>query len=223
MLSLTSVSKLFGGISKEEAAVIEKTLREKHLPEGSVIFSEGDPSDSIYIIKNGLIKLVSFSEKGEETILRILKRGSMFGELLLAEKRRCLTAEAISDVDLLVISREEFLHILESIPAVRMNFIEMLSKRLLKMAREIANFGHTWSYQRLGIVLLELVEEHGVETPEGLMIPFPLTHEDLANFIGSTRETVTHQIKRLRRRGLLRRMGRHIIINKTLLDKFVHS
>lgn len=223
MLPLNEVSMLFRGLSRDEEGSIRPFLRDRHYTKGSVIFSACDESDSVFIIHNGLVKLISYSEKGEEMILKILKRGAMFGELVLAGGVRCFTAVAISDVHVIVLSREDFLHLLESSNRVCMNFIEILSRRVLKMGKEIADFGHSWSYQRLGIVLLELIEEHGVDTPEGSMIPFPLTHEDLANLIGSTRETVTHQIKRLRRRGLLRRIGKNLVVNRALLNDYLQS
>lgn len=222
-LSLMEDSRLFRGLSEGEAEQVFKYLSRRFYPKGAIIFAESDPSDSVFILTSGLIKLISISERGEETILRILKQGSMFGELLLADNVRCFTAVAITDVESMVISRDDFLRLLELNTTFCMNFIKILSRRVLRMGKEVADFGHTWSYQRLGIILLGLIDEHGVETPDGFMIPFPLTHEDLANLIGSTRETVTHQIKRLRRRGLLRRIGKHFVVDRVLLDKYIHS
>jgi CRP/FNR family transcriptional regulator, cyclic AMP receptor protein len=113
--------------------------------------------------------------------------------------------------------------LLASIPTVSKNFIRLLSKRLAKVEKEFGDFGHTWSYDRLSKILLQLCEEHGRETPGGTLIPLRLTHEDLANLIGTTRETVTNQMIRFRRMGLVKNQDRFLVVNKTRLKEFGHS
>ena len=121
-----------------------------------------------------------------------------------------------------IIPRKSFEEILVSFPTVARNFIRLLSRRLVKVEREFAGFGHTWSYQRLGIVLLQLAKEHGIQRAGGTMIPLRLTHEDLAKLIGTTRETVTTQISKFKRLGLLKRDGQHFIVNTHLLTRFLY-
>ena len=91
------------------------------------------------------------------------------------------------------------------------------------MEKVIGDFGHTWSYNRLSKVLLRLCEEHGQETPKGTLIRLHLTHEDLANLIGTTRETVTTQMIRFRRMGLVTLQDRFLVVNKHRLGEFVRS
>ncbi len=85
------------------------------------------------------------------------------------------------------------LHLLSTVHAFSMDFIRLLSRRLAKVEMEFAGFGHTWSYHRLAKVLLNLGAEHGVKTPRGTALILRITHEELANLIGTTRETVTTQ------------------------------
>lgn len=223
MPSQTTESELFRGISKDEAVIIEQFMRERRFPKGSQIFCEGTHSDCIYILNSGLVKLISLSEKGEETILHILKEGSTFGELLFASDTRIVTALASMDVTVTAILRKDFFKILKMIPTVCQNFIKILSKRLMKIEREFAHFGHTWSYHRLAMVLLEICDEHGIQTRDGTVIPFPLTHEELANLIGTTRETVTHQLKRFKGMGFLRNKGRKLVIKRSILEGYLKS
>ena len=116
---------------------------------------------------------------------------------------RAFTAVAGTDALVTVLSKGSLVELLASIPTVSKNFIRLLSKRLAKVEKEFGDFGHTWSYDRLSKILLQLCEEHGKETPKGTVIPLRLTHEDLANLIGTTRETVTTQMIRFRRMGLV--------------------
>lgn len=169
------------------------------------------------------MKLVSHSEKGMETILHILKPDEIFGELLFSEEKRVFSAVAIEDALVTAISRDRFLELLTAVPTLALNFIKLLSKRLAKVEKGLAESSHTWSYHRLAKVLLKLAEDHGVEKPVGTLIPIRLTHEDLANLIGTTRETVTTQLSKFERMGLLNRQERHLIVSRPGLTEFIHS
>ena len=219
---LTAV-ELFQGISEAEAQKISALSSERRYPQGATIFSEGDPSDTAYILREGLVKLISLSEKGTETILHILKPDEIFGELFLAEEKRPFTAIALQDVIVTVVPRESFLVLLSSVPTVGLNFARLLSRRLVKVGKALAEFSHTWSYHRLAKVLLGLAEKHGEEVPTGTLIKLRLTHEDLANMIGTTRETVTTQLNKFERMGLLDRQDRHLIVSRPRLTEFIHS
>jgi CRP/FNR family transcriptional regulator len=201
---------------------IARLCVERRYPQGATIFSEGDPSNALFIVAEGLVELVAVSKKGTEIILYILKPDQIFGELLFSEERRAFNAVASTDVLVTIIPRKSFEEILSSFPTVARNFIRLLSRRLVRVEQEFAGFGHTWSYQRLGRVLLRLGKEHGIQTPGGTMIPLRLTHEDLAKLIGTTRETVTTQITKFKRLGLLKRDGPHFIVNTHLLVRFLY-
>ncbi len=214
---------LFRGISRREALKISSLCTEKWFPRGARIFTEGDATDSLYILKEGLVKLIFLSEKGRETILHILKRDEVFGELLLSEEKRPFTAIAIEDALVMVISRESFVKVVAAVPTVALNFIRVLSKRLARVQTGLADFSHTWSYHRLARVLLQLSEKYGEEVPSGTRINLRLTHEDLANLIGTSRETVTTQVNKFRRLGLLKREARHMVVTKSGLMEFMRS
>ncbi|HJX14406.1 MAG TPA: Crp/Fnr family transcriptional regulator [Candidatus Deferrimicrobiaceae bacterium] len=222
-LAYHTAAELFQGISESEAQKVARLCAERRYRKGATIFSKDDSADSLYIVKDGRVRLLSLSDKGTETILHILTQGAIFGELLLSEEKRALTAVAGTDVLVTVIPKGSLVELLSSIPTVSKNFIRLLSKRLAKVEKEFADSGHTWSYHRLSKVLLRLCEEHGQETRKGTVIPLRLTHEDLANLIGTTRETVTTQLNRFRRKGLIEREGRFLLVNRQRLSDFLQS
>ena len=222
-LSVTTAVDLFQGISEAESQRVARLCAERKYRKGARIFSKGDPSDALFIVKTGRVRILSLSDKGTETIVHILKEGAIFGELLLAEEQRAFTAVAGTDTLVTLLSKGSLVELLDAIPTVSKNFIRLLSKRLANVEREFGDFGHTWSYNRLAKILLRLCEEHGKETPKGTMIPLPLTHEDLANLIGTTRETVTTQMIRFRRMGLVKRQDRFLVVNKIRLKEFGRS
>ena len=222
-LSSNTAVELFQGVSETEAQRVARLCAERMYRKGATIFSKGDPSNALFIIKTGRVRILSLSDKGTETIVHILKEGAIFGELLLSEEKRAFTAVAGTDALVTVLSKGSLMEILGAIPTVSKNFIRLLSKRLTKVEMEFGDFGHTWSYNRLAKILLQLCEEHGKETPQGIMIPLRLTHEDLANLIGTTRETVTTQMIRFRRMGLVKRQDRFLVVNKLRLEEFGRS
>jgi len=222
-LSINTAVELFQGISEAEAQRVERLCTERRYPEGAPIFSKGDPANALYIVKDGKVRILSLSDKGTETIVHILKEGAIFGELLLSEEMRFFTAVAGTDAVVTVLPKGNLVELLASIPTISKNFIRLLSKRLAKVEKEFGDFGHTWSYDRLSKILLQLCEDHGKETPTGTMISLRLTHEDLANLIGTTRETVTTQMIRFRRMGLVNRQDRFLVVNKARLKEFGRS
>ena len=222
-LSVNTAVELFHGISETDAQRVARLCAERKYPKDATIFSKGDPSNALFIVKDGKVRILSLSDKGMETIVHILKEGEIFGELLLSEEQRAFTAVAGTDALVTVLSKGSLMELLTVLPAISKNFIRLLSKRLAKVERDFGEFGHTWSYNRLAKVLLRLCEEHGKETPKGTLIPLRLTHEDLANLIGTTRETVTTQMIRFRRRGLVKRQDRFLVVNKPRLAAFGRS
>lgn len=222
-ISPLTEAALLGGLSAGERRRISRLFEQRRYARGSPIFVKGDPADFVGFVKSGLVKLVTDSHGRRETLLHILKPGDVFGELLLSEDSRAFTAVAGTDATVDAISRGNFLRLLSSHSAVSLSFVRVLSRRLVGVERAIADFGHTWSYHRLANVLLRLANDHGLPAPAGTRIPLALTHAELANMIGTTRETVTAQLIRFRRLGLLAREGRHFIVNRPRLSEFIRA
>ncbi len=214
---------LLHGVAPRDLRKVTSLCSEKWFSRGITIFREGEPADSLYVLKKGMVRLISLSDQGRETILHILKPDEVFGELLLSEERRAFTAIATEDSVVTVISQESFVELLSAISPLALNFIRLLSKRLATVERGLAEFSHTWSYHRLARVLLQLCEKYGQELPAGTFINVRLTHEDLANLIGTSRETVTTQLGKFTRLGLLKRESGHFIVAKSKVVNFIRA
>ncbi|MGE5285055.1 MAG: Crp/Fnr family transcriptional regulator [Actinomycetota bacterium] len=222
-LSVVTTADLFQGIAGAELEGILRFFTERRYPKGATIFERGDQGEALYVVKEGLVKLASHSGRGTVTILHLLPPGAVFGEILLSEETRAFTALAESDALVSILPKPSLIHLLSTFPAFSMNFIRLLSRRLAKVEMEFAGFGHTWSYHRLAKILLKLGAEHGVKTPRGILLSLRLTHEELADLIGTTRETVTTQLGRFRRMGLIRREGKSLLLNGTGLRKLTRE
>lgn len=216
-------ASLFAEVPEAALRRIARSMEERRYPRGTAIFRRNDPGESLHVILEGLVKLVASSGKGAGTILYILRPNDVFGELLFTEERRLFTAVAISDVRAASLSRRRLLGLLSSIPAVRLNFIRILSERLVRVEKGVSEFGHTWSYHRLAVILHRMCKDYGEKTAGGISIRLPLTHADLAGMIGTTRETVTNQLNRFRMLGLVSGRGRRLVVDGRRLEDFVRT
>jgi CRP/FNR family cyclic AMP-dependent transcriptional regulator len=213
--------ELFRGIPDGDARKIRDRCSERQFPPGAAIFYEGDPANALCIVKAGLVKLVSLSENGTDSILHILRPGEIFGELIVCDAKRPFSAVALLDVTVTILQRKDLLDLFSSFPLFLRNFLEMLSRRLLRVERDFADLLNAWAYHRLARELLHLAEDLGVETSRGTLIPLHLTHEDLSNLIGTARETVTIQLHKFEEMGLILRKGRRIIVNRPRVERYL--
>ena len=217
-------STLLEGLTAAEQTEVARHCAERTFRKGQVIFAVGDAPDALYLLREGRVKLRLLSPEGQESIVQIFRPGDVFGEILLAVPERTFEAVALDEVRVAVLSRRQLLALLQSVPLFGMNFIRLLSARLAEARRELAAFGHTGAARRLARTLLRLGEQEGEATPDGrVRLPRPITHETLANLIGTSRETVSVQMRRFARTGLLRYAGRLLSLQTERLRALLAS
>ena len=204
--------ELWQGLSADELRQVARVCPERHYSRGRAIFSPGDAPDALYVLKSGLVTLSHLSPGGQESILRVFGPGDVFGELLLTVPARPFLARALTACAVTVIPARTFLQLLSAIPRIGFNFTCVLSKHLAEMALDRGQSSHKWSSERLVLLLLKLGAAHGVEERAGTAITLPLTHQTLADMIGASRETITRDLRRLKRQGVVRQRGRALVI-----------
>ena len=182
---------LFSGLDRAELQRFADLTREKFYPRGSVILFENDPGDSLFVVRQGRVKVVLIGEDGREVILGVLGVGEHFGELALIDDRpRSAHVIAMEDSHLLVLRREDFRKRVESSPAVAWSLLTELSRRLRRADEKIGGLVLLDVPGRIARLLLDLAEETGSDTIEK-----PLTHQTIAQMIGASRETVSRAMK----------------------------
>jgi len=209
---MTLVGELWEGLIPEEREQVTKLCPERRFPKRGTIFAPGDPPDALYVLTSGLVMLSHMSEDGQESILRVLGPGDVFGELFLTVRARPFLATAVTPCVVTVVPAEGFLHLLSAIPKIGLNFIRVLSRHLADMAIDRGQSSHKWSSQRLALTLLKLSAIHGVKGEGGMTIALPLTHQILADMIGTSRETVTRHLAQLKQQGIVRQRGRTLFV-----------
>jgi CRP-like cAMP-binding protein len=182
---------LFSGLDRTELQRFAELTREKFYPKGSVILFENDPGDSLFVVRQGRVKVVLIGEDGREVILGVLGVSEQFGELALIDDRpRSAHVIAMEDSHLLVLRREDFRRRVESSPAVAWSLLTELSRRLRRADEKIGGLVLLDVPGRIARLLLDLSEESGSNTIEKA-----LTHQTIAQMIGASRETVSRAMK----------------------------
>ena len=207
---------LFSGLPPEELERFAELTRERSYPKGSVILFQDDPGDSLFVLRDGRVKVVLIGEDGREVILGVLEPGAHFGELaLIDDQPRSAHVIAMEDAQLLVLRREDFRRRVEANPTVAWALLTELSRRLRRADVKIGGLVLLDVPGRIARLLLDLADESGSEQVEK-----PLTHQTIAQMIGASRETVSRAMKEFQDAGLIRVERRRISIgDRDALEK----
>jgi CRP-like cAMP-binding protein len=220
-LPFLSIRELLSGVPEADAGRFHALCVERRFPRETAIFRQDDVADALCILREGLVKIVSLSETGNDQILHILRPGDVFGELVLLTEPRPFTAVALTDTVVDALPRPALLDLFASSPAFARGYLRLLSRRLHEVERAFSALIHAWPHRRLAKELLHLAEDLGDETPRGTRVSLRLTHEDLSSLIGASRETVTLLIHKFEEMGLLRREGRELYLNRDRLEDYL--
>jgi CRP-like cAMP-binding protein len=203
-----STVPLLSGLGPLELGKFAEDARERPYPKGSVILFEDDPGDSLFIVREGRVKVVLVGEDGREVILGMLGVGEHFGELSLIDSRpRSAHVIAVEDSSLIVLRREDFRRRVEESPAVAWALLQEMSRRLRRADEQIGSLVLLDVDGRIARLLLD-AEKEG----DGKQIPRRLTHQTIAQMIGASRETVSRAMRDFQDRGLITVARRQIAI-----------
>ncbi len=215
---------LFSGLADEDLESLISVATRRKFPKDAVIFFEHDLGDALFMILSGRVKVTILSDDGREIILAMLSERDFFGEMsLLDNEPRSATAIAMQETEMVVLHQKDFLSIVEKRPRVLLNLLAVLSSRLRKANQQIGNLALHDVYGRVARVLLEMASENGTRGDDGRVIFRRPTHQEIANMIGATRETVSRMISDLHRQGYIEIAGKDVIIHDALTRAFAHS
>lgn len=203
----------------EMEALVPITHMEK-VPARQVVYLPDDPSDRVFFLKEGRVKISKLSEDGKEVTLAILEPGEIFGELALVDEGpRGTVAEVLEDTFICYIERLDFQKLLDRKPELALKISKLIGARRKALEVKIEDLVFRDVNARLAKLLLELAESYGTTVVAGVRIDVKLTHKELANLIGSTRETTTAALNDFRRRGLITNDKRRlIVVNRSGLE-----
>ena len=206
-------------LSPKETSSLLQRAKTIELEQRDLLFEAGDRSDNVFIVGRGCIKLFQLSLTGRQTILWFGFRGEIFGiaELLNGTNRE-IFAEANVASTVYSISQPDFLDFLRTHPQASMRAIGILSARVRTLGLSLVDIATDDVETRLARLLLRFAaistktECTDCETEDEICVNVRVTHQDLANLIGASRQTVTTILAKLRKHGTLRTVDHHIHI-----------
>src|SRR5262245_24816984 len=195
---------LFERLTPAEARRLEARALMRAFARREVIYFPTEPGESVLLLAHGRVKIKSVTPDGRETILAFIDEGELFGELALLDGApRDEFAEAVEPVRVLAIPRDELLWLMGRRPDVALHVTKLLGFRRRRIENRLRNILFRSNRERTVALLLELLEAHGQRTGGEWEIQLRLSHQDMANLIGATRESVTVTLGQLQREGLI--------------------
>ncbi len=206
---------LFSDMSSEEMESLAQKTRMESVSKKTPIFFPGDPSQQVYLLKEGRVKISRISEEGREVTIALLEPGEIFGELeVLGDAPRDTLAEALDDSKVCVVGKDLFLDMVSQKPQFSFRLTKLIGFRMRKIENRVEDLVFKDVPARLADLLLDLAEDYGKKTPEGIFLQIKLTHQEMANLIGSIRETVSAVLGDFKRDGWIAFEGRQIRLLK---------
>lgn len=207
---------LFSNLSEAELHDIQGVFIEKNYKRNQIIFLEEDTGEYMYLVKSGKVKVSKATPEGKENILAIHVTGEFFGEMSLLDGQTApATVTAMEACRLYIVSKSDFNHVLMRNERTSRKLIAVLCKRLREAWDQIQTLSFSSAEARILATLSRLAENSGVRDTRGVIINMKLTHLELAEMAGTSRETATRIIIKLQDEGLL-----DIVDHKfVLLDK----
>lgn len=186
----------------------------QQLRRGELVFRAGGADNNIHILETGRVKIFQISPKGKETLLWFCGRGELFGlsELCQGGERK-VYAQACEPSRIVAIDRERFKLFIARRPELALNIIDLLSYRLRSLGKTFEGLTTHDVTQRVTALLMQLGERYGQPSGEGVAIEINITHQEMADMIGTTRQSVTSVLSGLKRAGMIEMHKRRMSLN----------
>lgn len=207
---------IFSFLSETELKEIKDMTGHKEYKNGEVLCQEGERSETLFIINEGKVKLSIITKDGKEQIIRILSEGEFFGELNLFTEENIykFSVIAISKVKICTLTKEDMDKILEKNPAIAFKILKEVTKKLSETEELAQNLATNDAEIRIAHMLLEFLDKYGEEKDGVSQIILPINREEMANYTGLTRETISRKLSKLEDSGVIELKGNKIIVIK---------
>jgi CRP-like cAMP-binding protein len=215
MIDVASIRRvpLFRDFGDEEIAGIAETVTDRTYGRHEFVVREGDPGNTFFILVRGSVSVCRIMPDGREMILAILKEGDFFGEMAMFDSSlRSASIKTLTEVEVGAVRYADFLVMLELNPRIGRALVIALSERLRAANALIAATTSQDIRARLASLLLNLGDQFGEHVENGTRISLRLTNQEMANMIGTTRETVNRTLNRFWDEKLVDMRTSHVVI-----------
>jgi len=204
---------IFSHLREEEYQMLDRHASMREIKRGDILYLYGSSDKKLYMLKTGAVKITKLTPGGRELIIDIIKGGSLFGEMAVIEDReRDEAAVVVEDGLLCELSRPDFDQMQKMVPGLSIRVTKMIGFRRWKLENKLIDLLYGSVEQRLAKTILNLLDDFAVPHAAGFLLKVKLTHQDFADLIASTRETVTATMGKLKNGGVLDIEGRYVVV-----------
>lgn len=204
-LDLLARTPIFRRLHPDDRARVAAVSRVATYERGDVIFAEGDPSASFFVVTEGRVKVSKMTPAGKEIILEIFGVGDPLGAVAVYEGLPLpASATALGHTTCVLIPRQDFFRLLEQHPSLVRGLLLGLTSRLVELTNRLAELTGTKVEARLARIFLKMADEMGQVRPHGMFIPMSLSRQELADLTGTTIETAIRIMSRWQKQDLVR-------------------
>lgn len=191
-----STMEIFTDLSEREREELDRITTMSTVRKSKVFYRPEEMGEVLFILKKGIVQLYRISPEGKKLVITTLGKGSLFGEMaLLGQQMHNTFAEAITDCTICVMSRTDLERLILDRPQVALRILEITGERLRDAESRLEDLAFKGIPARLSSLLLRLADE------DDIVVGF--THQDLAEMVGTYRETATQVLNDLKSKGLI--------------------
>jgi CRP/FNR family cyclic AMP-dependent transcriptional regulator len=193
-------NRLFRGLSAATVQQIAALAIRRPYEQDAIVFSQGDPGDSLYGVVTGKVRISASTREGKEMFLNIMEPGDTFGEIALLDGNpRTATATTTAACELMIIPRAQFLALLQREPALAIHLLQLLCQRIRWTSGQAEDSALLTVPNRLARRLLSLAKLHGQRAPNGVQLI--ISQEEMGRFLGISRQAVNQYLQEWRAKG----------------------
>lgn len=200
-------------LTPDERAGLQLLAAKHTFPKDSILMFQGEVDQRLLLLLTGRVKVTRAAEGGQELLLAIRDAGDLLGELAFIDGApRVATVTALEPVEALVLPGPSFRSYLERTPRVALLLLESVASRFRESTVKRLQFAASDTLGRLASRIVELADRYGTEGEQGLIVPMPISHEELASWTGASRAGVAQSLQTLRELGWVQTERRLLIV-----------
>lgn len=204
MVDILRELPLFSELNDEELKHLESITSKRTFPKRQYVFMEGEPREAVYFIEEGTVKIFKVDEEGNEQVINILQKGEMFPHIGFFDTTPYpATAEVMERTVLFLIRIEDFDNLLMEQPAIAVKVMKIMGQKIRMLQQRVQELISQDIRHRIARTLFRLSQEVGKKVPDGIRIEMPITNRDLANMVGSSRETINRILGQMKKEHIL--------------------
>jgi CRP/FNR family transcriptional regulator len=204
---------MFSHLRDEDVQTIDKYANMREVKKKEKLYFQGSHDNNFYILKKGAVKITKHTPQGNDIILDILGGGTIFGEMSPSEPlEKDESAEVVEDGIICTLNKADFERLLQLVPGLGIKITKMQGLKRWKIENKLLELLFCSVEQRLAKTFLHLLDDFGIPKDSGYLLKIKLTHKDFADLIGSTRETVTATLNKMKYDGFIDFDDKYVVL-----------